>query len=71
MVNPLSLDPAYMFTMGTEVGPFLPAIYPKIRDFSFKIINKLNERAYDRILNDFGLKSEEVPLWTRPPKLLL
>ena len=71
IINPLNLDPAYIFTMGTEVGPYVPAIYPKMRDFGFKIINKLNDRAYDRILNDFGLQHEDVPLWTRPPKLLL
>lgn len=70
-LNPLGLDPAYLFTVGTEVGPYVPAIYPRMREFSFGIINKLNERAYNRLLNDFGLKEDAVPLWTRPPKLLL
>lgn len=70
-LNPLGLEPNYLFTISTEVGPYVPAIYPRMREFSFKIINKLNERAYDRILNDFGLTPDQAPAWTKPPKLLL
>jgi hypothetical protein len=57
-LNPLGASPDYLMTLGTEVGPYLPAVAPQMREFSFKIINKLNERVYRRIIEDFEFKED-------------
>ena len=57
--NPLGADPQYVFTLATEVGPYMPAIIPEAQLFSLRIFNKMYERVYKRIMTDWNLKDED------------
>ena len=54
-LNPFGADPNYILTLGTEVGPYIPAILPEMRNFSFRITNKLYNKIYKRIVKDWDV----------------
>lgn len=58
----MGADPQYVFALATEVGPYMPAIAPQMRDFSLRIFNRLYTRVYKRIMKDWNLGPEdEIP----------
>lgn len=59
LLNPFGADPNYILTLGTEVGPYIPAIAPEVRNFSFRIYNKLYNKVYKRIIEDWNVKKED------------
>lgn len=56
-------------TLGAEVGPYLPVIYPQMIEYFSNIFNKLYERGRLRLAADMGVDPSRIPDIKLPPSL--
>ena len=50
-----------LISLGTEVGPYLPVIYPEMMQYFSTIFNKLYERGRQRLAEDLGVSINLIP----------
>ena len=62
-------NPSNIVSLGTEVGPYVPVIYPQMADYFAKIFNKLYARGRERFIEDLGIAGNLVPNIRLPTKL--
>lgn len=58
-------------SLGSEVGPYLPVIYPQMIEYFSKIFNRLYVRGKARVAKDFGINPSWIPDIRIPPNLAM
>ena len=65
--NYLSLD--NLVNLGSEVGPYLPLVYPQMVEYFSRIFNKLYVRGKARIATDLNISPNLIPDIFIPPNI--
>lgn len=64
-------DQGTILTFGSEVGPYLPAIYPQMVEYFSKIFNKLYARGKKRLASDLKIDERWIPDFKVPPNIAM
>jgi len=56
---------------GSEVAPYLPAIYPEMVEYFSKIFNKLYGRGKKRLAADLNIDERWIPDFRVPPNIAM
>ena len=65
--NYLNLD--NFVNLGSEVGPYIPLVYPQMVEYFSRIFNKLYVRGKARVAEDLNISPNLIPDFHIPPNI--